>query len=98
MPTRNVHLTEHFDDFIASGVDAGRYSNASETVRAGLRLLEQQEREDEAKLAWLRNAAEEAFASLDRGEGILLDGVEDLDKFLAKVTAEARAISAKRRE
>lgn len=50
MPTRNVNLTEHFDRFIESGVTSGRFSNASEVVREGLRLLEQREQEDKAKL------------------------------------------------
>ena len=43
---------EHFSDFIEAQVSAGRYSSASDVVRAGLRLLEEQE----AKLAALRAA------------------------------------------
>ena len=35
-----------------------------------MRLLEQREEEDRAKLQWLRAAAQEAFGQLDRGEGI----------------------------
>jgi len=50
MPTRNVNLTEHFDRFIEAGVESGRFSNASEVVREGLRLLEQREKEDRAKI------------------------------------------------
>ncbi len=45
MPTRNVNLTEHFDRFIETGITSGRFSNASEVVREGLRLLEQREQE-----------------------------------------------------
>lgn len=41
MPTRNVHLTDHFDKFITAGIESGRFSNASEVVREGLRLLEE---------------------------------------------------------
>lgn len=48
----SVSLGDHFDDFIASQVDSGRYSSASEVVRAGLRLLET----SESKLEMLRNA------------------------------------------
>ena len=44
MPTGNVNLTEHFDRFIEAGITSGRFSNASEVVREGLRLLEQRER------------------------------------------------------
>ena len=69
MPTRNVNLTEHLDRFIEAGISSGRFSNASEVVREGLRLLEQREQEDQAKLEWLRAAAKEGFDQLDRGEG-----------------------------
>ena len=41
MPTRNINLTDHFDRFIEAEVGAGRFGNASEVVRDGLRLLEQ---------------------------------------------------------
>ncbi len=45
-------LGEHFSHFVETQVDEGRYSNVSDVVRAGLRLLE----EREAKLAALRAA------------------------------------------
>ncbi len=91
MPTRNVHLTEHFDNFIAAGIEAGRFSNASEAVRAGLRLLEQQEQEDKARLDWLRGATQDAFAALDRGEGVQLNAAEDIDAYVGNAIAEARS-------
>ena len=91
MPTRNVHLNEHFDDFIAAGIEAGRYSNASEAVRAGLRLLEQQEKEDQAKLEWLRGATQEAFAALDRGEGIPFASMDDLAASIEGIGEEVSA-------
>jgi len=47
MPTRNVNLTDHLDGFIERGITSGRFSDASEMVREGLRLLEQREQEDE---------------------------------------------------
>jgi antitoxin ParD1/3/4 len=63
MPTRNVNLTEELDRFVLSKVKGGRYENASEVVRAGLRTLEREEREYEAKLAALRAAIDEGDAS-----------------------------------
>lgn len=91
MPTRNINLTEHYDSFIAGAIATGRYGNASEAVRAGLHLLEKQEQEDRAKLDWLRGATQEAFAALDRGEGLQLSGAEDIDAFVDSAIAEARA-------
>jgi len=63
MPTRNVNLTDELDRFVARKIKAGRYENASEVVRAGLRNLEREEREYEAKLAGLRAAVDEGDAS-----------------------------------
>ena len=46
MPTRNVVLTEHQDSLVEHLVASGRYQNASEVLREGLRLVEQREAED----------------------------------------------------
>jgi antitoxin ParD1/3/4 len=70
VPTRNINLTTHYDRFVDQQITAGTYSNASEVLRAGLRLLEQQTREDREKLALLRSLAAEAFEQLDQGKGI----------------------------
>ena len=50
---------EHFADFIQTQVGAGRYASASDVVRAGLRLLEDQE----ARVAALRAALAEGEES-----------------------------------
>ena len=63
MPTRNVNLTAELDRFVLAKVKSGRYENASEVVRAALRVLERDEREYEAKLAALRTAIDEGDAS-----------------------------------
>jgi antitoxin ParD1/3/4 len=63
MPTRNVNLTDELDRFVATKVKSGRYENASEVVRAGLRTLEREERQYEVKLAALRAAIDEGDAS-----------------------------------
>jgi antitoxin ParD1/3/4 len=63
VPTRNVNLTEELDRFVARKVKTGRYENASEVVRAGLRTLEREERQYEAKVAALRAAIDEGEAS-----------------------------------
>ncbi len=63
MPTRNVNLTGELDRFVRRKVRSGRYENASEVVRAGLRMLEREEQEYEAKLTALRAAIDEGDAS-----------------------------------
>jgi antitoxin ParD1/3/4 len=63
MPTRNVNLTKELDQFVASRVESGLYSNASEVMRTALRLLERDEREYEEKMAALRAAIAEGLAS-----------------------------------
>jgi antitoxin ParD1/3/4 len=63
MPTRNVNLTEELDKFILDRVESGRYENASEVVRAALRILERDERQYETLLAALRAAIDEGDAS-----------------------------------
>lgn len=63
MPTRNVNLTDALDRFVATKVKSGRYENASEVVRAGLRTLEREERRYEAKLAALRSAIDDGDTS-----------------------------------
>ena len=63
MPTRNINLTAELDRFVATKIKSGRYENASEVVRAGLRNLEREERQYELKLAALRAAIDEGDAS-----------------------------------
>ena len=63
MPTRNVNLTNELDHFVARKVKSGRYENASEVVRAGLRTLEREEQQYKAKLAALRAAIDQGDAS-----------------------------------
>lgn len=85
MPTRNIHLTEHYDRFVEEQVEAGKDKNASEVLRAGLRLLEQETRTDEQKLALLRKLAREGFDALDQGEGRTLSSDKQLSDAIAKI-------------
>ena len=44
----SISLGSHFEKFISSKIGTGRYHSVSEVIRAGLRLLEQEERKMEA--------------------------------------------------
>lgn len=57
----NVSLGSHLEEFIESQVKNGRFQNASEVVRAGLRLLEDQELARAERAARLAEAINQAF-------------------------------------
>ena len=51
----SVSLGNYFENFVDSRVSEGRFKNASEVIRAGLRLLE----EEESKIVALKKAINE---------------------------------------
>jgi antitoxin ParD1/3/4 len=63
MPTRNVNLTPQMDRLVETKIRNGQYANASEVIRAGLRALEEDEREDAARIDALREAINAGEAS-----------------------------------
>jgi len=91
MPTRNINLTEHFDEFVTRQVESGRYSNDSELVREALRLLEEHQEERQAKLRALRQAAKKGFDEIDQGRGIVLKGKKAVAQFVKEIVAEVSA-------
>lgn len=84
MPTRNVVLTEHHHDMIDRLVRSGRYQNASEVLREGLRLVEQRDQIEAAKLQALRQAAAAGFADIDAGRFTDV-AVDDLGDHVARI-------------
>jgi antitoxin ParD1/3/4 len=68
----SISLGDHFSDFISDRVESGRYSSASDVVRAALRLLE----EREARVTQLN-------AALVEGETSGAPEPFDFDRFLA---------------
>ena len=82
MPTRNVVLTKRQEKLIDTLVGSGRYQNASEVLREGLRLVEQREAENAAKLKALREAIRAGLDELDRGEFEEFDSMEELEAYL----------------
>ena len=73
MATTSIDLSEHFTQFLTQLKESGRYRNASEAVRAGLRLLEQEETEKQLKIEWLKN---ELIAGENSGDSHL--SVDDI--------------------
>lgn len=72
-------LGDHFDAFVASQVAEGRYQNATDVIRSGLRLLE----ERETRLRALRNA-------LIEGEQSGVAGPLDMDQIKKQARKAAR--------
>ncbi len=86
--TRNIALTPHFDRFVQSKIESGRYQSASEVVRDGLRLLEEREEQRGQGSGRLRQQIEVGWQQAERGE--VVDG--------PAVFAEIRKMSRARRE
>jgi antitoxin ParD1/3/4 len=91
MPTRNVVLTDHQATFVEELVTSGRYQNASEVLREGLRLVEQREAEDAYRLEALRAAVQTGIADIEAGRFKTFDSKESLRLHLQSVTAKAIA-------
>ena len=89
MATRNVVLTDHQSDFVEKLVKSGRYQNASEVLREGLRLIERRESEDEIRLTALREAARLGIADIEAGDYRSFDSAAALGEHLATLTAKA---------
>ena len=68
----SVSLGDYFDGFVKNKVSEGRFKNASEVIRAGLRLLE----DDENRSAILRASIQEG---LDSGRATAFDHREHLE-------------------
>lgn len=67
MPTRNLVITDHQAFLLEHLVSSGRYQNASEVLREGLRLVEQRDAEDAYRLDALRNAVQVGAADMATG-------------------------------
>jgi len=89
MPTRNVVLTDRQAKIVEKLVASGRYQNASEVLREGLRLIERQDAEDKARLKALREAARVGMADIEAGRFGAFDDVEALRGHLAAAADDA---------
>jgi antitoxin ParD1/3/4 len=94
MPTRNVVLTGRQEALIEQLVRSGRYQNASEVLREGLRLIERREAEDAARLEALREAARIGVEALDHGDFTQFADVDELMRHIDTITETAIAVTA----
>jgi antitoxin ParD1/3/4 len=73
----SISIGDYFDNFIQNRISAGRFKNASEVVRAGLRLLE----EEENKIIALRASLQEG---IDSGIAVDFNPESHLEKLKLK--------------
>ena len=73
----SISLGNYFDQFVQSRITEGRFINVSEVIRAGLRLLE----EEESKVIALRHSIQEG---IDSGIANSFDPKKHLESLKAK--------------
>lgn len=86
MPTRNIVLTDRQDALVDALVESGRYQNASEVLREGLRLIETREAEQAARLSAFRDAVQVGLDDLDAGRYREFKSFDALRKHLDELT------------
>jgi len=89
MPTRNVVLTPRQEKFINALVASGRYQNASEVLREGLRLVEAKDAENRARLKALRDAVKLGIDDIEAGRYREFESFDQLAVFLRDLSEEA---------
>jgi antitoxin ParD1/3/4 len=89
MPTRNVVLTPEQARMVQRLVKTGRYQNASEVLRDGLRLVAARAAEDEARVEALRDAVRIGIADADAGRVRTFRSPSALERHLASLADEA---------
>ena len=88
----NVSLTPELDKFVQDRVATGRYQTASEVIREGLRLLEQQEQERETVLSALKSKLKRGASQAERGE--VVDGEKFLHKLVGRLERKQKKSGA----
>ena len=76
----NISLTPELEELVQKKVESGRYSSASEVIRAGLRLLEQEDA--------MRAQVHEGIEQAERGE--LVDGEEAVARVKKRAASKRR--------
>ncbi len=80
MANTSMTLGPHWEGFIKEQIESGRYTSASEVVRAGLRELET----NAQKLADLKEALRPGLEEADRGEFVDVTAQDIIDRTLAR--------------
>jgi len=96
MPTRNVVLTDRQAELVERLVAEGRYQNASEVMREGLRLIEDKEERAKAQLKALREAARVGIADIEDGRYRTFDSAAEISRHFGTIRDQALAKKSSR--
>ena len=91
MPTRNVVLTDHQAELVERLVASGRYQNASEVLREGLRMIERRDADDQARREALRAAIQVGIDDIEAGRYQDFENMDTLADYLDRMTDEVLA-------
>jgi len=81
----HISLTPKLEEMVRSKVDSGLYNNASEVIRAALRLMANEDKEYEERLKTLRAEIKKGEDSIARGEYTEINSKEELAKLLDEI-------------
>lgn len=91
----NVSLTKELETMVNDKVASGNYHSASEVIREGLRLLQEQDQRKAAEIAYLKAEIQVGLDELDRGEYTTYTD-ETLHLLFEEIKREGRANLKKR--
>jgi antitoxin ParD1/3/4 len=89
MPTKNVVVTVRQAKMIDRLVSSGQYQNASEVLRQGLRLIEEHDRAEKAKLKALREAIQVGIDDMEAGRYTTFHSSEELRRHMKSLADAA---------
>lgn len=95
MPTRTVELTDRYQQMIEALVKSGRYGSADAVLQHGLRLVEEREARQAAKLEALREAAHIGMAAFDEGRFKEFESADALADYLDELSKRVLSAPAK---
>jgi antitoxin ParD1/3/4 len=96
LASKTIDFTELHQRMVDSLVQSGKYRDASEVVRDGLRLIERRENEDAARLEALREAARKGIDAIESGDYRQFESFAELERHLIASTEALVGGKAKR--